>query len=172
MRTMTLCVALARYAPDIHRAAVDEIAERGYAELPVVFNTRLRTRLGLSRFDANGPVRIDINPVLESEPGAVEHTLLHELAHVLAGIEAGHGHAWKMYCAVVGCSDARTCDVATKYADIAHKFERTRMARKVVGHCEKCGCEFRRARRFSKLKPGRYRTHSGSSGCGGRVVPS
>ncbi len=173
MRTMTLRDACIRYAPDLSREVVEELAERGYSRLPVVFNSRLRTRLGLARFSVEGPVRIDINPKLEVEGDhAIRHTLLHEVAHVLAGIEAGHGPAWRRQCRKLGTSNAVKCDVSKVYKKIAHEFKHARMARKVVGHCEKCGVEFRRARRFSKLAPGRYRTHSGSSGCGGRVVPS
>lgn len=43
-------------------------------------------------------------------------TILHEIAHALAGNEAGHGHQWKQKCIEIGCNPSRTyssADVVT-----------------------------------------------------------
>lgn len=45
----------------------------------------------------------------------VQNTILHEIAHVIAGYEAGHGNTWKRIAASIGC-DGSTCNSAWKGA--------------------------------------------------------
>lgn len=45
---------------------------------------------------------------LESDPEQVTDTLLHEVAHALAGAKAGHGAVWKMQALAIGCDATRT----------------------------------------------------------------
>ncbi len=43
----------------------------------------------------------------------IRNTILHEIAHALAGWQAGHGPKWKAVCRQVGCNPERLNKVAT-----------------------------------------------------------
>jgi predicted SprT family Zn-dependent metalloprotease len=59
----------------------------------VTFNHRLRTAIGRSDPSAG---RIYLNPrLLDRYPQELVPTLVHELCHVVAGLQAGHGPRWK-----------------------------------------------------------------------------
>jgi predicted SprT family Zn-dependent metalloprotease len=73
----------------------------------------------------------------------VEDTLLHEIAHALAGPRAGHGPKWKLLARTLGCSDQRC------YGD-----EVVGPKRKYVGMCPTCGYKLHRNRR-SRVSCGR-----------------
>ncbi|BAM05276.1 SprT family zinc-dependent metalloprotease [Phycisphaera mikurensis] len=69
------------------------------------FNNRKRC-LGLCRFDAK---RIELSAafVQRNDEPAVRDTVLHEIAHALAGARAGHGQAWRDACVRVGAKPER-----------------------------------------------------------------
>ncbi len=69
---------------------------------------------------------------------AAEDTLLHEIAHALAGPKAHHGPAWKAVARSIGCTATR-CAPATA-ARVPAPWEAT---------CE-CGKKFKRHRRSSR----------------------
>jgi predicted SprT family Zn-dependent metalloprotease len=66
----------------------------------------------------------------------VRDTILHEIAHALAGVRAGHGRKWRRVASIIGCN-ARSC-----YGD-----EVRQPPGKFVGQCPTCGYEVHRARR-------------------------
>ena len=75
---------------------------------------------------------------LNDEP-EIRDTLLHEIAHAIAGKEAGHGAEWKKYAAVLGarpvrCYDQRVVAPGSRY----------------VAHCPNCRKEYRRQRASSR----------------------
>lgn len=39
--------------------------------------------------------------------GIVREVILHEIAHIKAGLENGHGHKWRCWCRKLGISTAR-----------------------------------------------------------------
>jgi len=71
------------------------------------FNRRKRS-LGLCRY---GEHRIELSAhfVHANDEAAVRDTILHEIAHALAGPEAGHGSRWKSICRRIGAVPER-CD--------------------------------------------------------------
>jgi predicted SprT family Zn-dependent metalloprotease len=78
----------------IVRSVLRRLGEERWApRVRVVFNRRLRTAIG--RSDPAG-ARIYLNPrLLDRYPGELVPTLVHELCHVVAGLDAGHGPRWK-----------------------------------------------------------------------------
>lgn len=66
----------------------------------------------------------------------VRDTILHEIAHALVGVRAGHGRKWRKMASIIGCN-ARSC-----YGD-----EVRQPAGRFVGRCPTCGYEIYRARR-------------------------
>jgi len=71
------------------------------------WNRRKRS-LGLCRYRER---RIELSSYFVRDNGEeiVRETILHEIAHALAGERAGHGPKWKAVCAQVGCKPER-CD--------------------------------------------------------------
>lgn len=77
-----------------------------------------------------------------NEEAKVRDTILHEIAHVLAGPRHGHDRVWKMQCLVVGCKPERCYDSAEVETPDA-PFEAT---------CPKCK---RIVKRHRAMRPGK-----------------
>jgi SprT protein len=67
---------------------------------------RSRVNLGLCRYGLR-LIELSVYFVERNPPEMVKDTLLHEIAHGLAGREAGHGPAWKAACLRVGARPER-----------------------------------------------------------------
>ena len=69
---------------------------------------RTKSRLGVCKYRTK---RIEISEfhVLNNPPEVVLDTLLHEIAHAIAGPAAGHGPAWKAVASRLGATP-RACD--------------------------------------------------------------
>ena len=110
---MRLAEAIDRFAPDMPAPAMECLRNRGFLNVPVRFNSRLRSSLGrylATRCGETGketPVGIELNPKLQQESHEqLTRTFLHEIAHLIAGVAAGHGHAWKAATRLVGMKNA------------------------------------------------------------------
>src|ERR1039458_1461278 len=92
---------------EVERVGRELIAAHGLVEWGFGWNWRKRA-LGLCRYRER---RIELSRdfVRANEMGIVRETILHEIAHALAGEKAGHGARWKEMCARVGCK-AERCD--------------------------------------------------------------
>lgn len=97
------------------------------------FNRRKRA-LGLCRY---GPRRIELSLpfVLNNDELAVRDTILHEIAHALAGEQVGHGPQWQNICMRIGATPVR-CD----YLAIMP-------AGRWQGMCPSCGKSYSRHRK-------------------------
>ena len=62
-----------------------------------------RSRLGECR-EREKLIRIGICHAVNAEPREVRDTILHEIAHALAGAKAGHGPVWKAVAARIGAT--------------------------------------------------------------------
>ena len=87
------------------------IAQHGL-ELEIT-TSNAKKALGRCFFRNGRPVRIDLssywtNRLPESE---VRDTILHEIAHALAGVKAGHGPEWKAAAVKVGANPKRLVDL-------------------------------------------------------------
>jgi predicted SprT family Zn-dependent metalloprotease len=84
----------------------------------------------------------------------VENTILHEVAHALAGMRAGHGPKWQACALRVGATPKACYDVREDNVRIPYRW---------VAVCPACGVErlhamrpFRTARSCGACGPGRY----------------
>jgi len=68
-----------------------------------------KTRAGLCNFTAKR-ITVSRHIALRSEDDEVHQTLLHEVAHAIAGPKAGHGPRWKAIAAELGYEGGRTHD--------------------------------------------------------------
>ena len=112
------------------------------------FNRRKKT-LGLCNYNTK---RIELSShfVRDNDELAIRDTLLHEIAHAIAGPNAGHGIAWKKICLQIGASPQRTDNKALmpKGNWVATcpscKQEHTRHRKPLKGrtyYCKKCGSQ-------------------------------
>ena len=62
-----------------------------------------RTRLGECR-EREQLIRVSLRHAVAGDPEAVRDTILHEIAHALAGAKAGHGPAWKVIAKRIGAT--------------------------------------------------------------------
>ena len=120
-------------AADLARSLLDA---HGLHDWTFAFN-RAKRQLGVCRY---GPRRIELSLhfVAANAEAAIRETLLHEIAHALAGPRAGHGPTWKAVCRRVGCKPERLDHEAAMPAG------RWRAA------CPTCGESFHRHRRPMK----------------------
>lgn len=75
------------------------LAQEGWV---VAMSKRLKTTLGQCYDDSEKRIEINFQYVSLNDENLVYDTILHEIAHALAGIEDGHGEVWKMWCSRVG----------------------------------------------------------------------
>lgn len=108
------------------------LARRGWT---FRFNNAKRS-LGLCRY-ADRRIELSRHFVLGASRQAVRETLLHEIAHALAGSTAGHGPRWKAICLQIGARPERLASEA----DAAHLPQGRWRA-----DCPKCGHSYRRFR--------------------------
>ena len=88
-------------------------------------------------------------------PYDVLDTILHEIAHALAGPRAGHGPEWVKACLLVGARPERCYDNSVV------------MPRgKYIANCPKCNKEFNRHKRI----PSGYSAHCNQCGRGASLV--
>ncbi len=90
---------------DAANLAKSLMAEHKLAGWVFVYNRGKRT-LGMCDFDRR---RIELSGhfVARNNEPAVRDTILHEIAHALAGPKAGHGRAWRAVCKRIGARPER-----------------------------------------------------------------
>ena len=116
-----------------------------------------RTRAGLCNYTKK---TITISKhLLESDDDAIHQVLLHEVAHALAGSQAGHGPQWKRIAREIGYVGGRLHPEALA-ADLApwigvcphgHTMRRFRKPSK-VSSCARCSRNYNPAFRISWVK--------------------
>lgn len=118
---------------DAARLARDLMDAHGLLDWQFRFNNR-KSSLGLCQYHAQ---RIELSRYLvrDNDEPAVRDTLLHEIAHALAGPDAGHGPRWKAMCRRIGARPERVdCQAAMPKGD----WHAT---------CPQCGAAYHRHRR-------------------------
>jgi predicted SprT family Zn-dependent metalloprotease len=70
---------------------------------------RAKRRLGVCSY-AKRRIGLSLPFVLYNEVAAIRETILHEIAHALAGPLAGHGPVWRAVCLRIGAKPQRCCD--------------------------------------------------------------
>ena len=90
-----------------HLLAQQLLAHHHLHDWSFAWNRRKRA-LGLCRYREKR-IELSAHFVAHNDEPQIRETLLHEIAHALAGEKAGHGPRWKAMCAKVGCKPER-CD--------------------------------------------------------------
>jgi predicted SprT family Zn-dependent metalloprotease len=122
------------------------MSEHGILDWSFAFNRRRRS-LGLCYYELR---RIELSApyVVRNEVESVRDTILHEIAHALAGKDAGHGPKWKAIAARIGATPKRCDDRAdmpkgrwhARCPSCAREFHRFRRPnRRAKYSCAKCG---------------------------------
>jgi predicted SprT family Zn-dependent metalloprotease len=93
--------------------AVELMHAHGLSHWSFAFNRAKRT-MGLCRHH-DKRIELSVYFVLSNDAESVRDCILHEIAHALAGLEAGHGPKWQRICQRLGakperCGDARMPD--------------------------------------------------------------
>jgi len=117
--------------------ALDLMQQYRLAHWTFGWNRRKRS-LGLCRY-AERRIELSFYFVQANGEEPVRETILHEVAHALAGEKAGHGPRWKAMCAVVGCKPER-CDNGSAVMPRGGW----------AGQCPSCGKQYSRHRKPQK----------------------
>jgi SprT protein len=114
------------------------------AKVEVYWNRRLTTTAGLADCRA---WRIELNPrLLDFAPAEPEHTVKHELAHLVSQARSGrqriasHGVEWRQACSELGIPGERACH--------GLPLPRRSQKKKWEYHCRSCGAIYERVRRM------------------------
>jgi predicted SprT family Zn-dependent metalloprotease len=108
--------------------AVDALRRYGLADRGWTFRwDHARKRFGSCSF-ARRQITMSVHLARLNEPDPCHDTILHEIAHALAGREAGHGPVWRAACRRVGARPER-CYEAEEVVQPPSKY---------VRHCPSC----------------------------------
>jgi len=114
----------------------------------LVFNKRMRSYLGRCWYAPRREIHIAEWHRTQSPEAEVRDTLLHEVAHALAPVWAGHGREWKRACVRIGARPQR-CGAQ----GVANKHKPTPKWRV---ECQRCGRTFDRRKRPSRWSGHRH----------------
>jgi predicted SprT family Zn-dependent metalloprotease len=90
------------------------LAQHNLDHLPVSLSGT-KNALGRCFFRGGRAVKIDLSKhwVQALPYETIRDTILHEIAHAIAGVDAGHGEAWKRVCRRIGANPSRVADLPT-----------------------------------------------------------
>jgi predicted SprT family Zn-dependent metalloprotease len=107
--------------------------------IPIRISTRMTRAAGKVRFRRGEAFEIALSlPFFADPANDLREVVTHEAAHVIAGIRAGHGHAWKRVHRDMG-GKAERCHTMEVAAAFAVKAKPRRRAPRVSVPCPKCG---------------------------------
>jgi predicted SprT family Zn-dependent metalloprotease len=109
---MTKTLALSPRALAVEQLARSLLCVHGLHGWSFAFN-RSKTTMGLCRYGTCG-IELSIYFVERNTAEVIQDTLLHEIAHALAGRTGGHGPLWKAICVRIGARPERLsfeCDM-------------------------------------------------------------
>ena len=100
--------------------ALEELEKWGLSHWKVRLNNRLTRALGRCVYSRN-EIELQRRYVQENSVEIVLDTIRHEIAHALAGHNAGHGPEWKMWAIKVGAAPEVTVD--SKKISLKRKYQ-------------------------------------------------
>lgn len=98
-----------------------------------------RRRFGSCRYSSR-TITLSYHLAALNDESAVRNTVLHEIAHALAGERSGHGKRWRLKARQIGCDAERCYDREPGVRMVAPPY---------LGVCPDCGVEMRAFRRRS-----------------------
>jgi predicted SprT family Zn-dependent metalloprotease len=117
---------------DAAKLANELLTQHGLEDWSFAFNRRKRA-MGLC-YCQHKRIELSIHFTIANDEAMVRDTLLHEIAHALAGHAAGHGPKWRRICRRIGATPDRLGDAAMP-------------AGQWIATCPTCGHEYQRHRR-------------------------
>lgn len=130
--------------------------EHGLGHVPFEFD-RAKRRMGATHFLGNKVLKITLSHhcVAVMDEDELRNTILHEIAHAIAGRDAGHGATWRTVARQVGANPTRCGSIAAG-APVDHTW---------IAKCPQCGnvrAKFHRAptavRSCSQCGKGKFNT--------------
>jgi predicted SprT family Zn-dependent metalloprotease len=109
---------------DATKLAREKITQHGLTGVRFSINKRLKNTLG--RYmeihgGFNRAIELSYDFVVNNDEAAVLDTILHEIAHAIAGVKADHGPAWKAVCRQIGCRPEQYA--SNKHVTIKYKWQ-------------------------------------------------
>lgn len=95
--------------------AHDVLDKWGLENWSFQYNKRIKKTLGRC-FHYRKLIEISYDYAQSADQKEVEDTILHEIAHALAGPEAGHGPIWKRWARELGAEDKQFASVQKAYS--------------------------------------------------------
>jgi predicted SprT family Zn-dependent metalloprotease len=135
----TKCMAFAQKARAL-------MAQHGLHYWSFVYNKRKR-HLGVC-FYRDKRIELSVYLVDHNSDEQCMDTLLHEIAHAIAGYSTGHGYAWKKVCVKIGAKPERCCN------DTSLHMPESNHHTMYVAHCP--SCSGRHVRHRMSTKRGRF----------------
>lgn len=145
--------------------AKDLLAENGYSHIPVNI-CRSKRMIAYVKFKGQYnekyfnivsyiPVGLYISSyfIPNLNEGEIKDTILHEIAHIIAGYKSGHKHLWQKACRSLGIDPARIKNVKEQ-----RNIERTA---KWIGICPVCNKNYYAYRSGKKIKNSIWRCSCG-----------
>lgn len=131
----------------------DLLAKHDLSNLEVTLSKTKRA-LGRCFFLNKKPVRIDLSShwLAYLSEDEIRDTILHEIAHAKAGVEAGHGYKWKATAQAIGANPKRTADLPPQ---LLEKFQQDKA--NYVAVCQACENKHYFHRFTKNWKNNRYR---------------
>lgn len=106
--------------------------------MPIRVSARMTRAAGSVRFRKGEPFEIVLSlPFFASEENDLRETVTHEAAHVVAGIRAGHGPAWRAVHRSMGGKAQRTHTMSLAQGFTARRDTQPKVRVEVA--CPKCG---------------------------------
>lgn len=127
-------------ASDAASLARELMNTHGYGHWTFQFD-RAKKRAGCCKYRRQ-VISLSVYYVANNSIEEITDTILHEIAHAIAGKDAGHGPCWKHVCRRIGANPERCYDSAKVVMPKGRWLAR----------CSKCGHEFRYHRRPKRIE--------------------
>jgi predicted SprT family Zn-dependent metalloprotease len=115
-----------------------------------MISTRMLGQYRQKRYSGDATIRLNEDFVLNSNDlEEIKDVILHEIAHGLAGIAAGHGRLWKHYAMAIGAAPNR-CSSSESFKQVVAQNA------KYVATCPQCGQKYYRGRMTRQALRGAY----------------
>ena len=136
---------------DAKKMARELLDQHGFDYVQIEISNRMKRTLGLACFKRGKPevLKLQAHYICNNSTQDIKDTILHEIAHFIAGYEAGHNYKWQMACVKIGAKPQRCADNTVDTApakwklvcgcckrNLGERHRRTNMSQR---YCRECG---------------------------------